>query len=72
MFEAAELFSRTEGFVVAPESAHAVKAAIDQGVSATTDSEEALADSDCFIICVPTPIQENNRPNLNKNSMTQF
>ncbi len=29
VFEAAELFARTEGFVVAPESAHAVKAAID-------------------------------------------
>jgi len=29
VFQAAELFARTEGFVVAPESAHAVKAAID-------------------------------------------
>jgi len=29
VFEAAELFSKTEGFVVAPEAAHAVKAAID-------------------------------------------
>ena len=29
VFEAAELFARTEGFVVAPESAHAVKATID-------------------------------------------
>ena len=29
VFKAAELFARTEGFVVAPEAAHAVKAAID-------------------------------------------
>jgi len=29
VFEAATLFARTEGFVVAPETAHAVKAAID-------------------------------------------
>jgi tryptophan synthase beta chain len=29
VFEAAKLFAKTEGFVVAPESAHAVKAAID-------------------------------------------
>ncbi len=29
VFNAAELFAKTEGFVVAPESAHAVKAAID-------------------------------------------
>jgi tryptophan synthase beta chain len=29
VFEAASLFARTEGFVVAPETAHAVKAAID-------------------------------------------
>jgi tryptophan synthase beta chain len=29
VFEAAQTFARTEGFIVAPESAHAVKAAID-------------------------------------------
>jgi tryptophan synthase beta chain len=29
VFEAASLFAKTEGFIVAPESAHAVKAAID-------------------------------------------
>jgi tryptophan synthase beta chain len=29
VFDAASLFARTEGFVVAPETAHAVKAAID-------------------------------------------
>ncbi len=29
VFEAANLFAKTEGFIVAPESAHAVKAAID-------------------------------------------
>ena len=29
VFEAATLFARTEGFVVAPEAAHAIKATID-------------------------------------------
>jgi tryptophan synthase beta chain len=29
IFEAAMLFAQTEGFIVAPESAHAVRAAID-------------------------------------------
>ena len=29
IFEAADLFAKTEGFVVAPEAAHAIKAAID-------------------------------------------
>jgi tryptophan synthase beta chain len=29
VFEAAQTFARTEGFIIAPESAHAVKAAID-------------------------------------------
>jgi tryptophan synthase beta chain len=29
VFEAAMLFAQTEGFIVAPESAHAVRAAID-------------------------------------------
>ena len=40
VFEAAELFARTEGFVVAPESAHAVKAAIDQALICKKNNEE--------------------------------
>ena len=40
VFEAAELFSRTEGFVVAPEAAHAVKAAIDFALMCKKDKKE--------------------------------
>ena len=40
VFEAAELFSRTEGFVVAPEAAHAVKATIDFALMCKKDNEE--------------------------------
>jgi tryptophan synthase beta chain len=32
VFQAAQTFARTEGFIVAPESAHAVKAAIDEAI----------------------------------------
>jgi tryptophan synthase beta chain len=32
VFEAAQMFARTEGIIVAPESAHAVKAAIDEAL----------------------------------------
>ena len=32
VFEAAVLFARTEGIIVAPEAAHAVKAAIDEAL----------------------------------------
>lgn len=42
----------------------AVDNAIKEGVSATLDAEYALTDSDCIFICVPTPIEKNNRPNL--------
>ena len=42
VFEAAELFSRTEGFVVAPEAAHAVKAAIDQALICKKNNEEKI------------------------------
>jgi tryptophan synthase beta chain len=34
VFEAAVLFARAEGIVVAPESAHAVRAAVDQAMEA--------------------------------------
>lgn len=40
VFDAAILFAQTEGFVVAPESAHAVKAAIDFAKIAKRDGEE--------------------------------
>ncbi len=40
VFEAAVLFARTEGFVVAPESAHAVKAAIDFALMCKKDGKE--------------------------------
>ncbi|HEY7526737.1 MAG TPA: TrpB-like pyridoxal phosphate-dependent enzyme [Candidatus Limnocylindria bacterium] len=38
-FEAAVQFSRTEGFIPAPESSHAIRAAIDEAVSARQDGE---------------------------------
>jgi tryptophan synthase beta chain len=40
VFDAALLFAKTEGFVVAPEAAHAVKAAIDFALMAKRDNEE--------------------------------
>ena len=40
VFEAAVLFARTEGFVVAPEAAHAVKAAIDFALMCKKDGKE--------------------------------
>ena len=42
VFEAAELFARTEGFIVAPESAHAVKAAIDQALICKKNKEDKV------------------------------
>jgi len=42
----------------------AVENAIKAGVSATLDAEYSLTDSDCIFICVPTPIDKNNRPDL--------
>jgi len=40
VFDAAQLFAQTEGFVVAPEAAHAVKAAIDQALMCKQNNEE--------------------------------
>ena len=40
VFDAAALFSKTEGFVVAPEASHAVKAAIDQALICKQKNEE--------------------------------
>ena len=42
VFEAAVLFARTEGILPAPESAHAVKAAIDIAVEAKRKGEEVV------------------------------
>jgi tryptophan synthase beta chain len=40
VFDAANLFAQTEGFVVAPEAAHAVKAAIDFAIMCRQNKEE--------------------------------
>ncbi|NJE00072.1 TrpB-like pyridoxal phosphate-dependent enzyme [Thermococcus sp. LS1] len=42
VFEAARLFARTEGIVPAPESAHAVKAAIDRALKAKEEGKEEV------------------------------
>lgn len=42
VFEAAQLFSQTEGFVVAPETSHAVKAAIDFALMSKKDKKERI------------------------------
>ncbi len=42
VFEAALTFARTEGIVVAPETAHAVKAVIDEAVKAKESGEEKV------------------------------
>jgi tryptophan synthase beta chain len=40
VFEAATTFARTEGHIIAPESAHAVKSAIDEALKCRTTGEE--------------------------------
>jgi len=42
VFDAAGLFARTEGIIVAPESAHAVKGAIDEALDAKEKGEERV------------------------------
>ncbi|MGC8848913.1 MAG: TrpB-like pyridoxal phosphate-dependent enzyme [Candidatus Bathyarchaeia archaeon] len=42
VFEAAILFARTEGFIVAPETAHAVKATIDEALKCKETGEEEV------------------------------
>jgi tryptophan synthase beta chain len=42
VFEAARLFARAEGFVVAPETAHAVKAAVDEALRCRETGEEKV------------------------------
>ncbi len=46
VFEAAKIFAQTEGFVVAPETAHAVKAAIDEAIKCRESGEEKTI---CFV-----------------------
>jgi tryptophan synthase beta chain len=41
-FEAAVMFTRTEGFLPAPESAHAVRAAIDEALAAKATGEKKV------------------------------
>jgi len=41
-FEAAELFARTEGFVIAPESAHGLKGVIDEAKECKKTGEEKV------------------------------
>lgn len=40
VFEAANIFAQTEGFIVAPEAAHAVKGAIDEALKCKKTGEE--------------------------------
>lgn len=42
VFEAAMLFAKTEGFVIAPETAHCVKAAIDEALRCKETGEEKV------------------------------
>jgi tryptophan synthase beta chain len=42
VFEAAVLFTRTEGIIPAPETAHAIRAAIDEALDAKEKSEERV------------------------------
>jgi len=46
VFEAAELFARTEGFVIAPESAHGLKGVIDEAREYKKTGEEKVL---CFV-----------------------
>jgi tryptophan synthase beta chain len=42
VFEAAVLFARTEGFIPAPETAHAIRAAIDEALAAREAGEKRV------------------------------
>ncbi|MEM5948313.1 TrpB-like pyridoxal phosphate-dependent enzyme [Spirochaetia bacterium 38H-sp] len=42
IFDAAVLFARTEGFVVAPETAHAIKACVDEAIQAKEEGKEKV------------------------------
>ncbi|MCX8034622.1 MAG: TrpB-like pyridoxal-phosphate dependent enzyme, partial [Thermodesulfovibrio sp.] len=42
VFEAALIFSRTEGIIPAPESSHAIRVAIDEAIKARENKEEKV------------------------------
>jgi tryptophan synthase beta chain len=42
VFEAAVLFARTEGLVPAPESSHAVKAAVEEAIKAREEGKKRV------------------------------
>jgi len=42
VFEAASIFLKTEGILPAPESAHAIKAAIDEALAAKKENSEKI------------------------------
>ncbi len=42
VFEAAQLFAQTEGIIIAPESAHAVKGAIEEALKCRKTGEEKV------------------------------
>jgi tryptophan synthase beta chain len=42
VFEAAEIFARTEGFIIAPETAHVVRAVIDEALRCKQTGEEKI------------------------------
>jgi tryptophan synthase beta chain len=42
VFQAAKLFAETEGFVVAPETSHAIKAVIDEALRCRETGEEKV------------------------------
>jgi len=42
VFDAAKLFAQTEGYIAAPETAHAIKAAIDEAVKCKESGEEKV------------------------------
>lgn len=46
VFEAAKIFAKTEGFVVAPESAHGLKGAIEEAIKCKEEEEEKTI---CFL-----------------------
>jgi tryptophan synthase beta chain len=47
VFEAARLFAKTEGFVVAPETAHAVKAVVDEALKCRENGESKVILFNC-------------------------
>ena len=42
VFDAAALFARTEGLILAPESSHAIKAVIDEALDAKAKGEKRV------------------------------